>query len=110
MAVTVVGSHGHARAVLGGGWQAVTADGGRLAGGPDPTPHEACHLALLADWLDDASAVHPASFAASYHGLEVLLGLALSSIERRCVTLPIEDADEDIFGRLAEVLAASSGP
>jgi predicted dehydrogenase len=110
VAVTVVGSHGHARAVLGGGWEAVTADGSRLAGGPDPSSHEARHLALLADWLDDASAVHPASFAASYHGLEVLLGLALSSIERRCVTLPIEDANGDILGRLAEVLAARSGP
>jgi hypothetical protein len=96
--------------VLGGGWEAVTADGRRLAGGADATSHEARHLALLADWLDDASAVHPASFAASYHGLEVLLGLALSSIDRRCVRLPIEDADDDILGRLAGVLAPQPGP
>jgi predicted dehydrogenase len=34
VAVTLVGSHGHARVVLGGGWEAVTADGGRVAGGP----------------------------------------------------------------------------
>ena len=108
VAVTIVGSHGHARTVLGSGWEAVTADGGRIAGGPDPAPQEAHHLALLADWIDDASAVHPASFAASYHGLEVLMGLALSSIGRRCVALPIEDTEEDILGRLGEALGGAA--
>jgi hypothetical protein len=58
----------------------------------------------LADWLDDAAAIHPASFAASYHGLEVLMGLALSSLTRQPVALPIEDPDEDILGRLREAL------
>ena len=104
VAVTLVGSHGHARVVLGGGWEAVTVDGGRVAGGPDPTPQEAQHLVRLADWLDDAAAIHPASFAASYHGLEVLMGLALSSLTRQPVALPIEDPDEDILGRLREAL------
>jgi predicted dehydrogenase len=105
--VMVIGSHGHARVVLGGGWEAVTAGGGRTSGGPDLTPQEARHLALLAEWMDDPSAVHPASFAASYHGLEVLMGLALSSIERRRVTLPIADAGDDIVRRLQGVLAGA---
>lgn len=107
VAVTVVGSHGHARVVLGGGWEAVTAGGGWIAGGPDTTPQEARHLALLAEWMDDPSAIHPASFAASYHGLEVLMGLALSSIERRCVTLPITDTETDILRRLGHVLGSA---
>jgi predicted dehydrogenase len=107
VAVTLVGSHGHARVVLGGGWEAVTADGGREVGEPDSSPQEATHLALLADWLDEASATHPASFAASYQGLEVLMGLALSSITRRRVTLPIEDAEEDTLARLGAVLTGA---
>lgn len=106
VAVTLVGSHGHARVVLGGGWEAVTADGGRVAGGPDLAPQEARHLARLADWLDDAAAVHPANFAASYHGLEVLMGLALSSLTRHPVALPIEDVQDDTLGRLREALGA----
>jgi UDP-N-acetyl-2-amino-2-deoxyglucuronate dehydrogenase len=108
VAVTIVGSHGHARTVLGGGWEAVTADGGRIAGGPDPTPQEAHHLGLFADWIGDPSAIHPASFESSYHGLEVLMGLALSSIKRRPVALPIENAEEDILGRLREALSGAA--
>jgi len=107
VAVSLVGSHGQARVVLGGGWEAVTADAGRLAGGPDPSPQEGQHLARLADWIDDAAATHPASFAASYHGLEVLMGLALSSVTRRPVALPVERADEDILGRLRETLGGA---
>jgi predicted dehydrogenase len=106
--VMVIGSHGHARVVLGSGWEAVTAGCGRAGGGPDPTPQEGRHLGLLAEWMDDPSAVHPANFAASYHGLEVLMGLVLSSIERRCVTLPIPDAGYDILQRLKEILAGAS--
>jgi len=105
VAVTVVGSHGHARVVLGGGWEVVTARGARSAGGPDTAPQEPRHLALLGDWLDDPAAVHPASFAASYHGFEVLLGLALSSVEHRRVALPIEDHGDDILQRLEQLLA-----
>lgn len=107
VAVTLVGSHGHARVVLGGGWEVVTADRGRGAGGPDLAPQEAQHLARLADWIDDVAAVHPASFLASYHGLEVLLGLALSSITRRSVALPIEDTEEDILMRLRQALSGA---
>ncbi|MEX2222265.1 MAG: Gfo/Idh/MocA family oxidoreductase [Candidatus Rokuibacteriota bacterium] len=110
VAVTLVGSHGHARVVLGGGWEAVTARGARTAGGPDIAPQEARHLALLADWLDNPAVVHPASFAASYHGLEVLLGLALSSVERRRVALPIEDRGDDILQRLDGVLSRRRNP
>jgi hypothetical protein len=107
VAVTVVGSHGHARVVLGGGWEVVTARGARSAGGPDTAPQEPRHLALLGDWLDDPAAVHPASFAASYRGFEVLLGLALSSVEHRPVALPIEDHRDDILQRLDGLLAGA---
>lgn len=53
------------------------------------------------------AAVHPTNFAASYHGLEVLLGLALSSVNRRRVALPIPDNGGDILQRLDEALTGT---
>lgn len=107
VSLTVEGAHGHARVVLGRGWEAFgPRSGGRMESGPaDPAPQEARHLELLADWLDDPAAEHPASFAAAYHGLEILLGLALSSADRRQVTLPIGPEAGDILGRLGSLLA-----
>ena len=58
VAVTVRGARGHARVVLGGGWEAVTRwSGGRVETGPaDVSPGEPEHMRLLADWLDDPAA------------------------------------------------------
>jgi predicted dehydrogenase len=93
-AVTVHGSHGYARVVLGTGWHAVTRGSrGALVGGPaDAAPQEARLLADLADALDDPSRVHPCRGEAAYAGLEMLLGMALSSLERRRVDLPLAPA------------------
>jgi predicted dehydrogenase len=113
VAVTLVGTHGYVRLVLGGGWQAVTRwSRGRVESGPaDPTPQEARHLALLADWLDDPEQVHPCELARSYHGLEALMGMALSSLERRRVDLPIEPVPAAILERLRDELSGSpAGP
>lgn len=89
--VTVYGTHGYVRAVIGGGWQAVTASsGGIVLSGPvDPAPQEGRHLQALADWLDDPQQVHPCHGDNSYHGLELLFGMCLSSLERRQVALPV---------------------
>ena len=91
------------RVVLGAGWWASAR--GRVDGGPaDPSPQEARHLALLADWLDDPERVHPGNLARSYHGLEVLMGMALSALEHRRVDLPIEPVPDAILERLRAVL------
>ncbi len=104
--VTVLGTHGHVRVVLGAGWEAVTRwSRERPESGPaDPAPQEARHLALLADWLDDPERVHPCDLAASYRGLEVLLGMALSSLERRRVDLPIAPVPDAVLERLRNLL------
>jgi predicted dehydrogenase len=109
-AVTAWGEHGYARVVLGAGWQAVTRDaGGRVESGPaDDTPGEPEHLRLLADWLDDPARVHPSSLDASYHGLEILLGLVLSSVERRRVDLPITENPGDVLERFRDLATAGS--
>jgi predicted dehydrogenase len=109
VAVTLWGTHGHARVVLGGGWEAVTRDAARVrqSGPADSSPQEATHLALLADWLDDGRRVHPSNVTASLHGLEVLLGIAWSSLSRRRVALPLAGAPDGILERLRTDLIAA---
>lgn len=106
VAVTVRGTLGYARVVLGGGWESVTRhSGGRVESGPaDVSPGEPEHLRLLADWLDDPRRVHPSNLETSYHGFEILIGLALSSLERRRVDLPIAGTPEAILERLRDTL------
>jgi predicted dehydrogenase len=106
-AVTAWGERGHARVVLGGGWQAVTPGG--VQGGPaDDTPGEAEHLRLLADWLDDPARAHPSSLETSYHGLEILLGLVLSSLERCRIDLPLAHDPGDVLGRFRDLALAGT--
>jgi predicted dehydrogenase len=90
-AVTVYGSHGYVRAGIGSGWQTLTvASGGQLLSGPpDLRPQEPRFYRDLADWLDDAQRVHPCHGDISYHGFELLIGMGLSSVERRQVDIPI---------------------
>lgn len=89
--LTLYGTHGYVRTVLGRGLQAMTrASGGRLVcAPPDSSPQEPAHLQALADWLDNPQQVHPCHGAVSYDGFEILMGMALSSLQRRQVTLPI---------------------
>jgi predicted dehydrogenase len=90
--ITVYGTHGYVRTVLGTGLRAVTRTSSHtlLCAPPDPTPQEPAHMRALADWLDDPQQVHPSHGAVSYAGFELLMGMALSSLERRKVDLPMD--------------------
>jgi predicted dehydrogenase len=89
--VTVYGTHGYVRTVLGAGWQALTRSSGGsvLCGPPDLPTQEPFHMQALADWLDHPQQVHPCHGEVSYAGFELLIGMALSSLERRRVDIPI---------------------
>jgi predicted dehydrogenase len=112
VALTAWGSEGYARVVLGRGWEAMTRQShGRLESGPaDTSPGEPEHLRLLADWLDYPERVHPSNLHTSYDGFEILMGLALSSLERRRVDLPIAGAPEAILERLRDALPLVTAP
>ena len=89
-AVTVYGSHGYVRAGIGSGWQALTvASGDSCSLARDLRPQEPRFYRDLADWLDDAQRVHPCHGDISYHGFELLIGMGLSSVERRQIDIPI---------------------
>lgn len=105
--LTVHGSHGWVRVTVADGWQAVTrASPGRvLSGPPDPTPQEPAFYRALAEWLDAPARVHPSSAETAYDGFEILIGLALSSLERRAVDLPISPVPtEPVLARLERAL------
>jgi predicted dehydrogenase len=108
VALTAWGSEGYARVVLGGGWEAMTrqSNGQVESGRADTSPGEAEHLRLLADWLDNPERVHPSNLQRAYDGFEILMGLALSSLEHRRVDLPIAGAPEAILERLRDALPA----
>jgi predicted dehydrogenase len=106
-AVAVYGSEGFARVVLSTGWQALPgASRGKVLAGPaDLAPQESRLMADLADWLDDPARVHPCHGGAAYRGLEVLLAMALSSLERRRVDLPLDPGlDGSVLARLEMAL------
>jgi len=105
--MTVYGTHGYVRAVLGTGLRAMTRTSGStlLYEPPDPTPQEAAHMQALADWLDDPQQVHPSHAEVSYAGFELLIGMALSSLERRQVHIPIETIPQrPVLPRLKDAL------
>ena len=109
-AVIVYGTEG-AVTCAGDGWQAVsTASGEIMTAGPcDPTPQEPRWLCELATWLDDPAQEHPCCGAVAYHGFELLMGIALSSLERRQVTMPIESMPTVAeLARLAHLLVATA--
>jgi predicted dehydrogenase len=104
--VIVYGTRG-AVTCAGDGWQAVsTASGATMTAGPcDPTPQEPRWLHELAAWLDHPAQEHPCRAAVAYHGFELLAGIALSSLERRQITMPIQPIpSEPELARLGHVL------
>lgn len=105
--ITVYGTHGYVRTVLGTGLQAMTRTFGHrlLTEPPDPAPQEPSHMRALADWLDDPQQVHPSHLEVSYAGFEVLIAMTLSSLERRKVDLPIDPLPQPVLPRLKTALA-----
>ncbi len=103
---TVYGSEGYAQVIVGSGWQASTRSSSGLiegSGGFDVEHDQAPYIRDLADWLDDPAKVHPCNGDVTYHGFEMVMGVCLSSLERRKITLPIESC-EPIMERLKSVL------
>lgn len=107
--IAIYGTHGYIRAVLGTGWHAVTrtSGGAVLSGPPDPTPQEPAHMQALADWLDDPAAVHPCNGEASYAGFELLMGMLLSSLERRKVDMPMDIPATPVLQQLQHALSTT---
>jgi predicted dehydrogenase len=100
------GTEGFAEALIGGGWRAVTRDsGGPISGpggwsAPNDQPRYIRDIAL---WLDDPKQVHPCNGESAYKGLEILMAICRSAIERRPIQLPLEPGEPEME-QLARIL------
>lgn len=103
---TVYGSDGYAQVIVGSGWRAVTKSSSGLvwgSGGFDVAKDQPPYIRDLADWLDDPTKIHPCDGEITYHGFELVMGICLSGLERRKVTVPVEST-EPIVERLRREL------
>ena len=99
---TAYGSHGYAQVIVGSGWRAVTKSSSGLVWGSgefDVAKDQPPYIRDLADWLDDPTDIHPCNGETAYHGFELVMGICLSGLERRKVTVPVESS-EPIMERL----------
>ncbi len=106
--ITIHGSLGYARVILGKGWEAVTKGSGRRISGPGmffPLWDTPPYLRELARWLDDPKKEHFCNGARTYHGFEAAMGICLSSLQRRRVALPMTELPhEPLFDQLVREL------
>lgn len=104
--ITVYGSCGYAQAIVGTGWRAVTKSSSGLAQGAgcfDVEKDQAPYIRDLADWLDDPSKVHPCNGEITYHGFELMMGICLSALDKKKISVPVK-TNEPIIERLKQEL------
>jgi predicted dehydrogenase len=85
------GTEGFAEVLTNGGWRAVTRSGGCQSGDGamnydlDMPPY----IQDMANWLDDASKVHPCAFENACKGAEIMLAMQRSAVTGGQVALPL---------------------
>lgn len=96
-AVSIYGSYGYTKVMTDGYWQAFTksSDGQIIKEQVDDWEAQENYLQIpytkdIANWLDDATKIHPCNGDISYHGFQVLMGMCLSGYENRRINLPIK--------------------
>ncbi len=107
--LTAYGTHGYARVIVGGGWQAYTKDSnGTVLTGEgmfDPKEEQPIYMRDLADWLDGLIDTHPCDIEISYHGFELAMGLCWSALQQRALRVPFDALPEEpLFEQLAREL------
>lgn len=91
------GTDGFAEVMTGGGWRAVT-EGGACggAGAMDYDLDMPPYIQDMANWLDDASHIHPCNFDSAYKGFEIMMALCRSAAEGGQIGLPLTSAADEI--------------
>ena len=91
------GSEGFAEVMTGGGWRAVTKNGMQTGeGGMNYDLDMPPYIQEMADWLDDASKVHPCCFSNAWKGFEVMMAMMRSVTEGGQVALPLTEGMDEI--------------
>jgi hypothetical protein len=109
--IEVTGTKGWAGAYVNSGWRAVLDTGEVLSGlGKwDPTwPAQAAFFRASLEWIEDRSRLHPCRGELAARGLEILLAVCQSSIDRSAVLLPL-DRSRDPMRELQPLLGPGHG-
>jgi predicted dehydrogenase len=97
--VSAQGTEGFAEVLTGGGWRALTRDsGGMISGGGnmDYDHDMPPYVQQIADWLDDDEQLHPCNGESAFKGLEIMMAICRSVVQRGKVTLPLEPGDPEL--------------
>jgi predicted dehydrogenase len=91
------GTDGFAEVLTGGGWRAVTKSGAMSGpGGMDYAHDMPPYIQEMADWLDDDAKVHPLNGEQAYKGLEIMMAICRSAVERRKIKLPLGPGEPEL--------------
>lgn len=110
--IEVTGTRGWAGAYVNNGWRAVLDTGEALSGPGAWVPNWPAQAALFQaglDWIQDRKRQHPCRGEIAARGLEALLAICRSSIDRGTVLLPLS-RDDDPLAELQPLLGAAHGP
>ena len=97
--VSVQGTEGFAEVLTGGGWRAVTRDSGGVISGTgnmDYAHDMPPYVQQIADWLDDPAQTHPCNGESAFKGLQIMMAICRSVVQRGKVSLPLGPGDPEL--------------
>jgi predicted dehydrogenase len=97
--ISVQGTEGFADVLTGGGWRAVTRDSGGPISGTGNMDYDydmPPYVQQMADWLDDPAQVHPCNGESAFKGLEIMMAICRSVVQRGKVALPLGPGEPEL--------------
>jgi predicted dehydrogenase len=97
--ISVQGTEGFADVLTGGGWRAVTRDSGGPISGTGNMDYDydmPPYVQQMADWLDDPAQVHPCNGGSAFKGLEIMMAICRSVVQRGKVALPLGPGEPEL--------------
>jgi predicted dehydrogenase len=93
------GTEGFAEVLTGGGWRAITRDSGGVisgSGNMDYAHDMPPYVQQIADWLDDPAQVHPCNGESAFKGLQIVMAICRSAVQRGKVSLPLGPGEPEL--------------
>jgi predicted dehydrogenase len=97
--VSAQGTEGFAEVLTGGGWRAITRDSGGVISGTANMDYDhdmPPYVQQIADWLDDPAQVHPCNGESAFKGLEIMMAICRSAVQRGKVALPLGPGEPEL--------------
>jgi predicted dehydrogenase len=93
------GTEGFAEVLTGGGWRAITRDSSGVISGPggmDYAHDMPPYVRQIAEWLDDPAQVHPCNGESAFKGLQIMMAIIRSAVQRGKITLPLGPGEPEL--------------